>query len=210
MTPKPDTRPGRPRPASQAAVLAKLRAKGLGLAPVLVDGRISSGKAPGGTARQRRAAGAPVADLSHPGPITHERGARPADRRTAPQAPIAFTVHGEPVSKGRARFKQQGGRMVSYTPQKTVDAERAVAAAFRAAAPGYAYPADAAYTVEAVFHNGTRRHRDVDNMLKLILDGLNGVAWADDWQVVRVEAAKVYAPGAARSVVTVRMDLPTS
>jgi Holliday junction resolvase RusA-like endonuclease len=97
--------------------------------------------------------------------------------------------------------------MISYTPEKTVTAEQAVADAFRAAVPGYAYRPDAAYVVEAVFHNGTRRHRDVDNMLKLILDGLNGVAWADDWQVVRVVADKLYAPGAARSEVWV-YDMP--
>lgn len=31
---------------------------------------------------------------------------------------------------------------------------------------------------------------DIDNLIKTVLDGLNGVAWEDDTQVVKVEAVK--------------------
>lgn len=42
--------------------------------------------------------------------------------------------------------------------------------------------------------------RDLDNMVKFVLDALNGVAYGDDSQIVRLEALKIYdaahAPGA--------------
>ena len=37
---------------------------------------------------------------------------------------------------------------------------------------------------------------DIDNLLKTVLDGLNGVAFRDDAQVCEVVASKRYAPAA--------------
>jgi Holliday junction resolvase RusA-like endonuclease len=34
------------------------------------------------------------------------------------------------------------------------------------------------------------RKPDIDNAIKLVMDGLNGVAWADDAQVTSVSAVK--------------------
>lgn len=123
-----------------------------------------------------------------------------------PEVVASFIVEGEPVSKSRARFTKRGSKMFAYTPQKTYDGEQAVARAFRTAAP-VTYEADAEYHfgVSAAFFNASRQRRDVDNMLKLILDGLNGVAWADDNQVTEVMGRKSYESdkGAARTEVTV-------
>lgn len=44
---------------------------------------------------------------------------------------------------------------------------------------------------------------DIDNILKLVKDALNGIVYRDDAQVVRVEAEKVFGPQAL-TVVTVR------
>lgn len=100
-----------------------------------------------------------------------------------------FTIHGEPVSKARPRFTRTGA---TYTPATTVEAERAVRAAYQAARIGSAdIDPEARYSVDVVFTNGNRRRRDLDNMVKLVLDALNGVAWADDVQVSEIRAAKV-------------------
>lgn len=114
---------------------------------------------------------------------------------------ISFTVPGDPVSKGRPRFTRRGG---VYTPKKTKDAEAAVAAAFRAACTDEP-DTEHQWQVDATFYLGNKRARDLDNMLKLILDGLNGVAWADDNQVTEVIGRKSYESdkGAARTEVTV-------
>lgn len=105
-----------------------------------------------------------------------------------------FTIDGEPVSKSRARFTKKGSKVQAYTPEKTHQAEQIVAWKFRAAAPGHKPDSEPTYGVMALFFSATRQRRDVDNMLKLILDGLNGVAWADDEQVVEVSGRKSYEP----------------
>lgn len=102
-----------------------------------------------------------------------------------------FEVRGEPISKARARFTNKGGKTRSYTPERTRDGEKAVGSAFQNVAPGHEPDGSNAYAVDAVFYNGTRQRRDVDNMLKLILDGLNGIAWADDNQVTEVTGRKI-------------------
>lgn len=102
----------------------------------------------------------------------------------------AFTVKGEPMSKARARFTRQGSKTQAYTPEKTHEAEDIIGWNFRRAAPRHKLDSDGAYGVAAAFFSGTRQRRDVDNMLKLILDGLNGVAWPDDSQVIEVSSRK--------------------
>ncbi len=126
-----------------------------------------------------------------------------------------FTVQGEPVSKSRARFTKRGSKTYAYTPQKTLDGELAVARAFEEVAGDYEVRGDVTFRVEAEFHNGTRQRRDVDNMVKLILDGLNEVAWQDDSQVMEIEACKRFVARAeARTVVRIfltgALEVPTS
>lgn len=104
-----------------------------------------------------------------------------------------FKVTGEPVSKARARFTKRGSHVQAYTPEKTRTAERVIAAHFQEAGGRKNPDPEVTFGIAAAFHNGTRQRRDVDNMLKLVLDGLNGVAWVDDNQVVEVSARKFYA-----------------
>lgn len=118
-----------------------------------------------------------------------------------------FTCEGEPVSKARARFTKRGSKTYAYTPEKTLDGERRIAWTFRSTVKHLGVnPTDTAiaYRVECEFYNGTRQRRDVDNMTKLVLDGLNKVAWVDDDQVLEIEARKQYVEKAdARTVVRV-------
>lgn len=115
-----------------------------------------------------------------------------------------FTIDGEPVSKARARFTQRGSKTSAYTPDKTLHAEQVVGWKFRQAAPGHNLDRETTYGVVALFFCGSRQRRDVDNMLKLILDGLNQVAWPDDEQVTEVSARKTLTlPENARTEVAV-------
>lgn len=104
----------------------------------------------------------------------------------APDLLVAFTVPGEPMSKARARVVNGH----AFTPERTRVAEAKVQAAFLGSRKRYAPKAEAGYRVEAEFHAYTRQRRDVDNMLKLVLDALNGLAWVDDNQVVEIAGRK--------------------
>jgi len=117
---------------------------------------------------------------------------------------IQFTVPGEPASKARARFTGRGSKTRAFTPEKTRQAEAQVAAAYLSVA-NRSNKADVAtaFRVVADFHLARNQRRDVDNMLKLILDGLNDVAWGDDSQVIEVVARKFYHVEDARTDVTV-------
>lgn len=96
----------------------------------------------------------------------------------------ALTLPGEPRSKQRPRFS----RGHAYTPKETVAAEKAIAAAWKDLK---VEPFRHSVLVEVDFFNGNRRRRDLDNMLKLVLDALNTVAFEDDHQVVEVNARKL-------------------
>lgn len=97
-----------------------------------------------------------------------------------------FTVDGEPVSKQRPRFaKGRNGHV--YTPGGTTAAEKVVGWNFKKVCKRV--PSNTqGFGLYVGFFCGSGQRRDVDNMLKLVLDGLNGVAFADDSQVVEVSA----------------------
>jgi crossover junction endodeoxyribonuclease RusA len=106
-----------------------------------------------------------------------------------------FTVNGEPASKARPRFTKKGSKTFAYTPERTREAEEAVEKAFRDVTEGYQPDPEASFGVIALFFCRALTRRDTDNMLKLVLDGLNRVAWPDDNQVVEVSARKSLVPG---------------
>ena len=120
-----------------------------------------------------------------------------------------ITIPITPVPKARPRFTRYGH---TYTPKKTADYEKAIAEYWRQATHNFQYDREQALIVNLVFGmpipkstsksktelmaNGTIRPTkkpDVDNLAKAVMDGLNGVAWADDSQVVRVSIYKEYA-----------------
>lgn len=119
---------------------------------------------------------------------------QPLIRQTEPKAYL-FTIEGEPIVKGRPRFTKTGH---AYTPKATKDAEARV---------GEAYEGDlfsGNVGVELHFFQGSRARKDIDNMVKLVLDGLNGVAWPDDIHVSVCLARRVFTTkDKARTVVRV-------
>lgn len=116
---------------------------------------------------------------------------------------ISFFVPGEPRGKGRPRFVQ--GRK-PYTDARTEQAERAVAWECRKAMAGrpplegplelrvyalYAQPASWSKQKKEALYWKTSKP-DLDNIVKLVKDALNKVAWLDDAQVVSLAAWKHY------------------
>ena len=89
-----------------------------------------------------------------------------------------FYIPGPPVPKARPRF----GNGHTYTPKKTKSYEMLVGLSYRG--PLFT----GAVAVSLVFV--TNGQGDIDNLIKSVLDGLNGRAWLDDSQVVKIEAEK--------------------
>lgn len=96
-----------------------------------------------------------------------------------------FTVPGTPEIKSRPRVTRHG----TFTPKKTIDAEKRIAAVFASL-----YHKEQLITgpVEMIvdFWLPDYAHKDVDNLAKLVMDALNKVAYEDDSQVVTILARK--------------------
>ena len=98
----------------------------------------------------------------------------------------AIDIPGDPIPKARPRVYHGHG----ITPKRTLDAEKRVRDAFRARYPD-STPNDGPVEISAVFYMPKRGRLDLDNLLKLVMDALNGLAYRDDAQVVRFHAAKI-------------------
>jgi Holliday junction resolvase RusA-like endonuclease len=128
---------------------------------------------------------------------------------------LQFIVPGEPRGKGRPRF----GNGRTYTDAKTVAYEKLIAcrAAEAMPCPAVATPVKVRIDIyKGVPKSWTMAKRrraldgqeipgkpDLDNVAKAVLDALNGVAYADDTQVVRLVVQKQYSLE-PRLVVTVK------
>lgn len=119
---------------------------------------------------------------------------------------VYFFVPGKVQGKARPRFSSKSGTV--YTPGKTKSYERQIAEAYEAQS-GSCFEGAVMVIIEAVFpipKSWTRAKKaeaaagklapgkpDIDNILKVVLDGLNGIAYEDDKQVVMTQCKKVYA-----------------
>ena len=107
-----------------------------------------------------------------------------------------FYHPGRPVPKGRPRFTKRGG---VYTPKDTILAEQELTLAYIAASgPNFdgAISLDVEFSVEGTNVSiieeewDSPLRGDLDNYLKTVLDGLEGVAFANDRSVVGIYARK--------------------
>jgi Holliday junction resolvase RusA-like endonuclease len=118
---------------------------------------------------------------------------------------LIFRVEGQPQGKGRPRFTRSGH---AFTPAKTREYEEEIARAFTEAG-GQIHSGYVAVKVSAFYKipKATTKEKkglierglikpavkpDVDNIIKAVLDGLNGVAYHDDNQVIKVCGEKFY------------------
>jgi crossover junction endodeoxyribonuclease RusA len=123
---------------------------------------------------------------------------------------VTFTVPSEPKSKSRHRMGVRGGKVYHYKDQATAAAQDEVALYYRQAR-GPGQPDDrSGFAVAMEFHLKRRQRRDVDNMVKLVLDALTGMAWKDDSQVTEIHAKIIHQSDRPRSEVEVWTtdDLP--
>jgi Holliday junction resolvase RusA-like endonuclease len=122
---------------------------------------------------------------------------------------ISFTVYGEPVAKGRARFCVRKGFAMAYTPKATREAEgdfrsqslpyrpkEIITGAIRLSIVVYkptpkSFSKKKAAEAEAGDIMPITRP-DFDNYAKLVCDALNGVFWKDDSQIVDCRVIKRY------------------
>ena len=103
-----------------------------------------------------------------------------------------------PKAKARPRHNKKGQ---VFTPKATLDEEKAIRTAWEEAKletlegpveVSLTYtPECSIITVQESPHDATPLRGDIDNYVKLTLDALNGTAWEDDKQVVRISAVKV-------------------
>lgn len=123
---------------------------------------------------------------------------------------VKFIVPGEPKGKARPRVTRKG---ITYTPQDTVNYETWVKECYVIARLENNYEllkSDLSVSLVVYYPllksmskkvcvqalDGTIRPSkkpDCDNIAKIILDALNGVAYIDDKQVVNLTIAKWYA-----------------
>lgn len=131
---------------------------------------------------------------------------------------LTFTVPGTARGKGRPRIGKIGQHARMFTDAKTASYENLVALAAREALKGRAgfsepvkvtviarlVPAQSASKkARAAMLAGAMppgKKPDLDNVLKAILDGLNGVAFVDDALIVQIAARKLYASEAGVDV----------
>ena len=123
---------------------------------------------------------------------------------------VTFKVDGVPVPKGRARYVRRGNHISTYTPEKTRTYETLIKDAARQAMGGsepletpvslYLYirvpiPASATKKRLQAIADGSEKpikKPDASNILKSVEDGMNGVVYKDDSQIINIHVTKVF------------------
>ena len=123
---------------------------------------------------------------------------------------VTFRVDANPVGKQRARYVKRGNFVQTYTPEKTRTYETLIRdSAIEAMGSSepletpvnlYLYirvPIPKSYSKKKVEDclNGLDkpiRKPDASNILKSVEDGMNGIVYKDDSQIVNLHVTKVY------------------
>lgn len=122
---------------------------------------------------------------------------------------MKLLILGNPIGKGRPRVTTRGGFARAYTPRRTADYESEVVHSYNSQIPSkYQLEGPIQADIKAYFKipnaNKKETHKmianitkhthkpDIDNIEKSVLDALNGLAYADDSQIVKLTAEKFY------------------
>lgn len=123
---------------------------------------------------------------------------------------VSLFINIEPQAWQRPKTRVVGGFVKHYSPKKTKDYEQIIAQYYAAAHKRY-FDKDVPISVSIHFgmpvpmstskkkaremvtgYISHTKRPDVDNLAKAVLDALNGVAWADDAQIVKLSVHKDY------------------
>ena len=123
---------------------------------------------------------------------------------------VTFKVDATPVPKGRARYVRRGNYISTYTPEKTRTYETLIKEAAREAM-GASEPLETPVSLylyirvpipksctkkrlEAISDGSEKptKKPDASNILKSVEDGMNGVVYHDDSQIINIHVTKVY------------------
>ena len=125
---------------------------------------------------------------------------------------ISLIIMGKPFGKQRPKFARTGKFVKTYTPVKTANYENLIKMVFARDYPDQELlqtplnihvtsyhqipksPAGGKKTKALMESKDIRptKKPDIDNIIKIVCDALNGVAYADDRQIVGVFAQKFY------------------
>jgi Holliday junction resolvase RusA-like endonuclease len=122
---------------------------------------------------------------------------------------VTFKIIGNPHAKGRPRFSRAGGFVKTYTDAKTKSYEELVTFSAKQAMGSsepiktsldaflfFSIPIPKSYSkkrTEACL-SGLERpmKKDLDNLCKSVLDGMNRIVYEDDGQIVSLHCTKFY------------------
>lgn len=124
---------------------------------------------------------------------------------------VKFTILGEPEGKGRPRFRKQGPYVKTYTPESTVSYENLIKTEYRRQCNDYRFDDSAQLDVRIIAYYEIPKSKskkvkkmmeehqlrplkkpDADNVIKVVLDSLNKIAYHDDTQVVDLQIRRFY------------------
>ena len=134
---------------------------------------------------------------------------------------VRFVVPGEPKGKGRPRFSTAGKYPKAVTPEETASYENLIKVlymeggfpklegAVRMEITAYFKVASSASkkrkAAMLIGEEKCMKKPDADNIVKCVADGLNGVAYDDDKQIVELEIKKLY--GTTPQVIVELMEI---
>lgn len=149
---------------------------------------------------------------------------------------VELTILGEPMGKQRPRFSTFNGYVKTHTPKETINYESKVVNAYREQYKEMVFDHNdqLSVTINAYFQIPKSRYRyhkktnttdldklgqdmecgnvrptkkpDTDNIAKICLDALNGIAYPDDSQVVSLSVEKHYSEQPKVIIQIVRRD----
>lgn len=122
---------------------------------------------------------------------------------------MSVTVYGRPQGKGRPRYTVRGGRVMAYTPASTKAYEEKIRQAWMEQDGRCFGTLPLALILRAYYPTPSKAHKsereamlaghvpvvgkvDLDNLLKAVMDSLQGVAYDNDCQITYISATRAY------------------